>query len=174
VRPERFELPTYSSGGCRSIQLSYGRTADLPSVHRASEPLNGLSSAAADLPKSFILIIERQQPVTRVVALATVRAGNEAADVHPAAVVILGHGKTGAATAWDKEHAGFHLSRRLILRCAKLRAKLHDCSSGKACVVTGLCPVQPTAVVISLRPLPSTSFACSTARLSCADAETSA
>ena len=25
VRPERFELPTYSSGGCRSIQLSYGR-----------------------------------------------------------------------------------------------------------------------------------------------------
>ena len=27
VRPERFELPTYSSGGCRSIQLSYGRAA---------------------------------------------------------------------------------------------------------------------------------------------------
>jgi hypothetical protein len=28
VRPERFELPTYSSGGCRSIQLSYGRAPD--------------------------------------------------------------------------------------------------------------------------------------------------
>ena len=28
VRPERFELPTYSSGGCRSILLSYGRTPE--------------------------------------------------------------------------------------------------------------------------------------------------
>jgi hypothetical protein len=26
VRPERFELPAYCSGGNRSIQLSYGRT----------------------------------------------------------------------------------------------------------------------------------------------------
>src|SRR5262249_15807730 len=31
ARPERFELPTYSSGGCRSIQLSYGRA--VPSLH---------------------------------------------------------------------------------------------------------------------------------------------
>jgi hypothetical protein len=27
VRPERFELPAYCSGGNRSIQLSYGRTS---------------------------------------------------------------------------------------------------------------------------------------------------
>ena len=27
VRPERFELPTYCSGGNRSIHLSYGRSA---------------------------------------------------------------------------------------------------------------------------------------------------
>ncbi len=26
VRPRRFELLAYSFGGCRSIQLSYGRT----------------------------------------------------------------------------------------------------------------------------------------------------
>ena len=36
VRPERFELPAYCSGGNRSIQLSYGRTAVI--LH---EGLNG-------------------------------------------------------------------------------------------------------------------------------------
>jgi hypothetical protein len=40
VRPERFELPTYSSGGCRSIQLSYGRAAGSSSVHRSHGRLN--------------------------------------------------------------------------------------------------------------------------------------
>jgi hypothetical protein len=29
VRPERFELPTYCSGGNRSIHLSYGRLASV-------------------------------------------------------------------------------------------------------------------------------------------------
>jgi hypothetical protein len=32
ARPERFELPTYCSGGNRSIQLSYGR-ASIKIIH---------------------------------------------------------------------------------------------------------------------------------------------
>ena len=49
ARPERFELPTYSSGGCRSIQLSYGRV--LFSLHphsgiiKCQTKLNWISSS---------------------------------------------------------------------------------------------------------------------------------
>ena len=39
VRPERFELPTYCSGGNRSIQLSYGRTPTTFSLHGRGEKL---------------------------------------------------------------------------------------------------------------------------------------
>ena len=37
VRPERFELPTYCSGGNRSIQLSYGRDLANYTYHRHLE-----------------------------------------------------------------------------------------------------------------------------------------
>src|SRR5580692_4282324 len=39
VRPERFELPTYCSGGNRSIHLSYGRTPTTFSLHGRGEKL---------------------------------------------------------------------------------------------------------------------------------------
>ena len=44
VRPERFELPAYSFGGCRSIQLSYGRTSG-SNFHRIYQPRSQFPSA---------------------------------------------------------------------------------------------------------------------------------
>ena len=46
VRPRRFELLTYSFGGCRSIQLSYGRTLqtnNIPILQFLQSPCNAES-----------------------------------------------------------------------------------------------------------------------------------
>jgi hypothetical protein len=50
VRPVRVELTTYSSGGCRSIHLSYGRTVGL--YHQAS-----LRARASDFLKAFSCLL---------------------------------------------------------------------------------------------------------------------
>jgi hypothetical protein len=44
ARPERFELPTYSSGGCRSIQLSYGRVNSVYIKRRLGRTRPGIRS----------------------------------------------------------------------------------------------------------------------------------
>ena len=86
ARPERFELPTYSSGGCRSIQLSYGRAGKPHSVYIGF-------SAPANLPKLLRLIVEPQQPVARIVTLAAIGAGKIAPQMRAFAVVVFGDGK---------------------------------------------------------------------------------
>jgi hypothetical protein len=54
VRPRRFELLTYSFGGCRSIQLSYGRLIGkqkmlAPAIHQTRR-LVGLREAESISP----------------------------------------------------------------------------------------------------------------------------
>src|SRR5580704_14171793 len=46
VRPERFELPTYCSGGNRSIHLSYGRTPVLVYMHSLAPTIGRATPAA--------------------------------------------------------------------------------------------------------------------------------
>jgi hypothetical protein len=38
ARPVRFELTTYSFGGCRSIHLSYGRTVAIEKIQVKTRP----------------------------------------------------------------------------------------------------------------------------------------
>ena len=48
VRPRRFELLTYSFGGCRSIQLSYGRTVHI-STPLSDDPGNPTPAQSAPI-----------------------------------------------------------------------------------------------------------------------------
>ena len=53
VRPERFELPTYCSGGNRSIQLSYGRAVLILHeglVGQQVPPLRGFAASVGMTP----------------------------------------------------------------------------------------------------------------------------
>jgi hypothetical protein len=72
-------------------------------LHLQSLICDGL--AAVYLPEVFVVIAEAEQAVARVVTLATVGAGNEAAKVHSLAVEVLGYSEGPATTARDEEHA---------------------------------------------------------------------
>ena len=47
MRPERFELPTYCSGGNRSIHLSYGRIVIRFSLHAQCGSINADHATSA-------------------------------------------------------------------------------------------------------------------------------
>src|SRR5271165_3420471 len=66
ARPERFELPTYSSGGCRSIQLSYGRAVNSLSLQPSGSVIKhrGASSHDSMPPWKGVLPSLRQHPPT--------------------------------------------------------------------------------------------------------------
>ena len=70
ARPERFELPTYSSGGCRSIQLSYGRA--IFSLHRTPEPSKSETFPAGR--EDFSTYVQRRITSGRVTAAAAFAA----------------------------------------------------------------------------------------------------
>ena len=76
ARPERFELPTYSSGGCRSIQLSYGRAiskvymqnAELSTQHRS---LSEEHLPAVSLPATVAAITPAPAAIAKSSSSAT-------------------------------------------------------------------------------------------------------
>ena len=75
MRPERFELPTYSSGGCRSIQLSYGRTPLSP-VYMRSFSLSIIESTIG--VKLWAMIAE---PMIAELMIARQRSPNHATEL---------------------------------------------------------------------------------------------
>jgi len=79
-----------------------------------------LPLAAAYFPELLCLVIEPQQPISRIMPLSAIRAGNEAAQVHPFTVVPIGNRKAHPTAAGDQKHTKiFRLgrSKRLFAAC---------------------------------------------------------
>src|SRR5579864_34466 len=66
ARPERFELPTYSSGGCRSIQLSYGRAVPVYIPRVGLRLRTGQAKKEGVALETPPLITERAKPTNQV------------------------------------------------------------------------------------------------------------
>jgi hypothetical protein len=94
--------------------LGYCATCHCCSLFRRGQNClssRNLISASANLPEAFVLIVEMQSAISRIVALAAVGAGNETADVHSLPIEIFGNCKGRATTAGDQEHAEVQLGR---------------------------------------------------------------
>src|SRR6266404_2557756 len=119
-------------GEIRTPDLQLRRLPLYPAELRAHAILHSLpaslggyqTSAAVHLPKAFLRIAHSQNPVLRIMTLAAIRTGKEAADMRALAVEVLGNGKSRAATAWDEEHAGM-----LLLFLTLFDPLLHQLSS---------------------------------------------
>jgi hypothetical protein len=118
-----------------------------------------------------------QQAIARVMAFAALRAGNETANVHSAAVVILGNSKATATTARDDKHAKLFTAFRFVFICTSLHFV-------QVRLGTGLSPSPPERITasrrdrhlatITLPPRPAISSAYSIAEPSSAAATISA
>jgi hypothetical protein len=85
ARPERFELPTYSSGGCRSIQLSYGRVPF--SLHAGS---GGIKCAGRGNPMSPDAVVFQAEELPAIAATAAAFAASASASPTAASAFRLG------------------------------------------------------------------------------------
>ena len=74
VRPERFELPTYCSGGNRSIQLSYGR-APIPTVYMQTATPS-IGSLAHSFERRVQLALRLQKKLPAIAASTTLSAAS--------------------------------------------------------------------------------------------------
>jgi len=70
---------------------------------------SGTCSTPVNRPKMFVLIAQPKQSVARIMALAAYRAGNEAAKMHAAAVIVHSYRESCSATARDEKNARVRL-----------------------------------------------------------------
>ncbi len=153
VRPERFELPTYCSGGNRSIHLSYGRAA---SVY-----MGGLSSSNVSPRRAIVLGTRRDatEPQSRNPASAlrsnsklSPAASSSAATAAAATVSAAISASASAIASAAPGVLGFG-PRLVHVECASAYLRTVQCSDGLVSVlITGHFhkaePARPSGIAV--------------------------